>query len=227
MDTLNQIAQDILGIIRAKRVDDYNVTAAQVKRWINDYRSVLIRNELNKNRAIDEDFVQDLGCVELEQVKNADCGPGCMVLRTCKIIPAPVITKLGLSITRVGPVKRTSRAFTFVDYNEITWAGNGRFADGQVFAYYLNGYIYLELKVASKLARGLKFINIRGVFENPEEVQDYKGCDGTPCYGDGTPYPVKKWMKNSIIDLVLERRFGITERSITDNINDEADAKEI
>ncbi len=43
MDTLNQIAQDILGIVKAKRVDDYNVSTAQVKRWINYTRAQLIK----------------------------------------------------------------------------------------------------------------------------------------------------------------------------------------
>lgn len=227
MATLNQIAQDLIGIVRVKRTDDYNVTPAQVKRWINYKRSVFIKNELNKKQAIDEDFVQDLGCVDLEKVKSAECGPGCMVLRTCKKIPEPVITNLGLAITRVGPVTRTSRAFSFVDYTQVVWSGYGRFSDNQVFAYYLNGYIYLELKKASPLAKGLKKINIRGIFENPEDVQDFNSCGGSPCYDDETTYPIKNWMTDYIINAILEERFGIVERSITDSRNDEADAKEV
>lgn len=226
MDTLNQIAQDILSIVKAKRVDDYNVSAAQVKRWINYYRSQFIKNELNKKRAIDEDYVQDLGCVDLERVNDSDCGPSCITLRTCKQIPAPIITNLGLAITRVGPVKRTSRAFSFVPYEQVIWSGYGRFAKNQIFAYYLNGYIYIELKTANVLSKALKKINIRGVFEDPEDVLNYSDCAGSPCYDNSTPYPVKKWMTNSIINSILQERFGIVEQSILDNRNDEGDTRE-
>jgi hypothetical protein len=227
MDTLNQIAQDILSIVKARRVDDYNVSAAQVKRWINYYRAQYIKNELNKTRAIDEDYVQDLGCVDLEQVDDADCGAECKVLRTCKLVPSPVITNLGLAITRVGPVKRTSRAFAFKPYDAITWSGYGRFANKQVFAYYLNGYIYLKIASTHTLAKALKVINIRGVFENPEDVKGFTGCEDGICYGESTAYPIKKGMTNAIINSVLQERFGIVEQAVLDKVNDEGDTKEI
>jgi len=227
MDTLNQIAQDILGIVKAKRVDDYNVSAAQVKRWINYSRAQFIKNELNKKRAIDEDFIQDLGCVDLEKVPDAECGPSCITLRTCKEIPAPIITNLGLAITRVGPVKILSRAFSFVPYRQAQWSGNGRFANKQIFAYYLNGYIYIRITKDHTLAKALKVINIRGVFEDPESVNEFDDCGGSLCYDSGTKYPVKKWMINSIINQVLEERFGIVERATLDNKNDEGDTMEV
>ena len=227
MDTLNQIAQDILGIVKAKRVDDYNVSAAQVKRWINYYRAQYIKNELNKNSVNDEDYIQDLGCVNLELVNDSNCGPACKVLRTCKEVPSPVVTNLGQAITRVGPVKQTSRAFSFVSYDQVQWSGNGRFADGQIFSYYLNGYIYLKLSSNHPLGKALKVINVRGIFEDPEEVQEFSDCGGGPCYDNGTEYPVKKWMVNGIINSILQERFGIVEQSILDNKNDEADTKEV
>jgi hypothetical protein len=227
MDTLNQIAQDILGIVRAKRVDDYNVSAAQVKRWISYTRAQIIKNELNKKQAVDEDFIQDLGCVDLEKVPDAACGPSCIVLRTCKLIPNPIITNLGLAITRVGPVKRLSRAFSFVPYNQAQWSGNGRFANKEVFAYYLNGYIYIKITKDHVLAKAMKLVNIRGVFEDPENVSEFSQCGGSPCYGNETKYPVKKAMINPIINQILEERFGIVEQSTLDSKNDEGDTKEV
>lgn len=228
MNTLNQIAQDILSIVRAKRVDDYIVTAAQVKRWINYKRSVFVKQELNKKGPIDEDYIQDLGCVDLVKVPNGECGDQCLVLRTCKKIPSPVSIGTGLlAITRVGPVKKTSRAYSFVDSSQISWSGNGRFSKGNIYAYYMNGYMYLEISNANPLSRNLKKINIRGVFENPDAAADFTECNGTSCYDNNTPYPIKEWMIDGIINSILEERFGIIERSIVDTKNDEADATEI
>jgi len=176
---------------------------------------------------MDEDFIQDLGCVDLEKVPDADCGPSCIVLRTCKKIPNPIITNLGLAITRVGPVKIISRGFSVVPYKQAQWSGAGRFASKEVFAYYLNEYIYIKITKDHVLAKALKVVNIRGVFEDPDTVSDFGDCGGSPCYGIETKYPVKKWMINAIINQILQERFAIVEQSVLDTKNDEADSQEI
>jgi hypothetical protein len=226
--TLDQLAENILSIARVRRVDDELPTLEQVKMWINDYRSIFIRNELNKHRAIDDDYIQDLGCVKLIQTDPSDCGVGCVILRTENKIPKFVITHSGLAITRVGPVDHTRENYTLIPFDQIPFAGSGRFAARQTFAYYLNGYIYIRFKSPKLLQKNLKYINIRGVFEDPAEVAEFTDVDGNVCYcEDTTFYPVKKWMSTAIMNIILQERFGIIDQTPRDTINDGVDVTEV
>ena len=76
--TLNEIAYDLLNLIRAGRsVAGETISIDQVKFWVVNTRAQLIRNEANKQRTIDPELIQDLGCVELEEV---DAGESCIIV---------------------------------------------------------------------------------------------------------------------------------------------------
>ena len=63
----------ILGKIKPYLSDDTDVSYREVAFELANQRALLIRNELNKNRTIDSDIIQDLGCVSMEPVDPAEC----------------------------------------------------------------------------------------------------------------------------------------------------------
>ena len=86
MATLNEIAYDLLTIVRPQISDDSDIEIEQIKFWIKNQRSLWLRNEFNKNRTIDSDLIQTV-CADLEEVDASDCCDidlDCPILRTTK-----------------------------------------------------------------------------------------------------------------------------------------------
>ena len=91
--TLNELAYQTVESIRPEFHDDDVVDLRLVKELIHNQRSIWIRQELNKNRSIPEELIQDLGCVELEKASTAECcdfSSDCKILRTKLVIPKPI-----------------------------------------------------------------------------------------------------------------------------------------
>jgi hypothetical protein len=53
----------------------------------------------------------------------------------------------------------------------------------------------------------LKYINIQGIFENPEDLTAYQcsETDETPCYNEDSSYPLNAWMIGYIENLLYEK----------------------
>ena len=200
MNTLNDIVYSILTSVKPHLTDDEDLTFEKIAYDVRNKRSVFIRNEYNKNRSVDSIFVQDLGCVPVTKVDAAECcdfDSGCKIVRTTEKIPTPIATHRKPLIQRVGPVNKLQRSYNIVTYKEAINSGNGAYNHKEIYTYFHNGYIYLVSK--NENVYMLKYINIQGVFENPEDVSRYNLCDSdTPCYDDNSAYPLPNWMEEYI-----------------------------
>lgn len=188
---------------------------------VKNARATLIRQELNKGRSIDTYIIQDLGCVQIEPIDRAECCSvevECVFMRTVKPIPSTIELKNSQVLTRVGPVDKIARPYDRVDANRVPFLGYNKFTRNTVryFQKDTDGYLYL----ASGPNLGLlEYINVQGVFENPEDAADYVGCDDKPCFTDDSPYPVKAWMVDVIKTMVL-KQLGIMIQAPEDQTSD-------
>jgi len=204
--TLNQIAYTIMGKVKPHLTDDSDLTIEEIKNDIAAERTLLLRRDLGSRFRVTESIVSDLGCLELELADAAECCDiitGCKVLRTVKTMPSFVTSKGQEVITRIGPIVKTMRPFNIKKYNSIESAGNGMFNANQVFAYYMNDRIYVFTKDSSY--KTLKYINVRGVLENPSDIIDFV-CDpieGGSCYSDDEPYKLTKDLESQIRDKLI------------------------
>ena len=66
---------------------------------------------------------------------------------------------------------------------------------------------------------GMDTINIRGVFEDPEEVAKFE-CDGSDCYDDSANFPLPMDMVQAITDGLAKGTFMMIAQSLTDTEND-------
>lgn len=220
MATLNEIAYSIFEKLRPEISDDDAVSLRQIKFDVQNYRALFLRNELNKNRTIDSDVEQTL-CVDLEEVNPSDCcvEVGCsLILRSTKTLPKTIEMHNKQAITRVGPVDKTTKPFSFVDYSRVPYVGSGRYNKHNVYSFLHDGYVYLTSN--DKKVNFLKKAVVRGVFEDPEEVANYTDCNtGEPCYTDNSEYPIKGWMIPSIEEAILQKYLP-TIQLPEDNSND-------
>jgi hypothetical protein len=224
METLRLITYDLKQMLDGKVLsDDSELSARTLHYWIRTQRALLIRNELNKNRTIDPEIIQDLGCVEVEIADRAECcaiTADCSILRTVNQIPSPIELHHKIAITRVAPIDKLIPPFSFVPYQQAIYSGNGRFTKNSWFAFYKNGYIYIKTNQNSLLTQGIKYINIQGVFENPEDAATFTTCSGLPCYTSETPYPIKGWMIDYMKTQIVNSNIKILQTIPADKTND-------
>ena len=221
MITLDELIYDLWEIVRPNISDDDSYDKRQFAFWIKNQRALWLRNELNKNRTKDDNIIQDLGCVELELADLADCcelEDGCKILRTKLVIPNTIELHNKTGLTRVAPINKMAIKFNFVDYERAVHSGNGRFNKNQIFAFLLKSRIYLTSKNAEFL-KYITHINIRGVFEDPEEAGKFKHCSGEPCYTSKSPYPVNRWMIDYMKSEILKLNVAPSMQAVDDSSN--------
>jgi hypothetical protein len=164
---------------------------------INEQRALWIRNEYNKNRSIDPYVLQDLKCMELELVDPIDCcisvPTGCKVLRTKKQIPNTIEFFYTKGITSVGPADIMKPRFVLIDYSRVPYIGESRTTQNSIYAFLYGGYMYVTSKNPAHLM--LKYITLRGIFEDPTALGDYINCEtNQTCWKPTDPYPLNQWM---------------------------------
>jgi hypothetical protein len=192
---------------------------------INEQRSLWLRNEYNKNRSIDPYVVQTLGCVELEPVNPIDCciavPTGCKVLRTIKPIPNTIEFFFTKGIVSVGSPDITKARLSLIDYARVSFIGHGRTTAKTVYAFLYDGYMYLISKNPDYLM--LKYITIRGIFEDPTKLSDFINCETKQvCWKPSDPYPINQWMWAYIKPYILQQLMqkGIIQLDDANNAQD-------
>ena len=209
MATLNEIAYDLLSIVRPQLSDDNDIDIRQIKFWIRNQRSLWLRNELNRKRTIDEEVIQTI-CADIEEVDASDCCDitiNCSILRSKKKIPKTIELHNKNAIVRVGPVNKKGKPFSYIGYERVPWVGNGRFNQHLLYAFLYNEYIHVLTN--NSAYQDLKTIVIRGVFEDPIEVSAFTDCDDQPCYTDDDAYPLKSWMIPALKEAILKSNLMI------------------
>ena len=77
----------------------------------------------------------------------------------------------GPAVTRVGPVHKLKKPFTYTNYNKALHTARGKYYSG-ITAFLLNNYMYLLVTDNDYI--NIEYLNIRGVFENPEDITSFK-----------------------------------------------------
>lgn len=198
MATLNELVYSIWQKVSPIISDDSILDERVLKYYIHNNRALWIRNEYNKNRTFDDAVIQSLGAVELEivdTIENTDItGISHKILKSKFQIPVAIELHNSTAITRVASLDLKCKKFSFIDYTAIPYVGHGRFNKNQVFAFLKGGYMYVISDCNNTATKALKYINIRGIFSNPEEVGRFTELDGTSCYSDNNKYPINNWM---------------------------------
>jgi len=193
---------------------------------INEQRSLFIRNEYNKKRAIDPNVQQEIPCLDLELVDPHNCcvevPAGCKILRTVSKIPNTIEFHQSKGITSVGPVIITAKRFSLIDFSRVPYIGNGRTTQKTIYAFLYDNYIYIVSK--DPAVNLLEKISIRGIFEDPTALEAFVNCStGNSCWSNDSPYPLNQWMwaymKPQIIQTLLQKR----QIPVDDNGNNDDD----
>lgn len=194
---------------------------------INEQRALWLRNEYNKNRSIDPFIIQDLSCLELEQVDPIQCcipvPSGCKVLRTKEKIPNTIELFFKKAIVSVGPADIMKPRFLLIDYSRVPYAGTGRTNQKAIYTFLYDQYLYVFSRDTTYSL--MQYITLRGIFEDPTELGAYVNCQtNTSCWKPSDPYPINSWMWAYIKPIVLQQ---LMQRGMFqyDDANDTADQR--
>ena len=214
--TLNEIAYNILNLVRGGRSsnNDY-ISTSQIKFNVKYYRAMLIRRDFARNGMITRHLEQDLGCLELIKVDASKCfnlPTECAVYRTVRKIPKTVRFNFRDAVTYVGDISGTG-TIPIVESNAVQWLPYDKYTKNKMKAYMIEDYIYVYN------ADGLKFINVRGIFEDPEDVAKFD-CDGSDCYDDNMDFPIPMDMLQTITQGIMSGELMMLASSVNDTTND-------
>jgi|TARA_R100000030_G_scaffold86824_1_gene70326 hypothetical protein len=214
--TLNEIAYNILNLVRGGRSNNNeHISLDQIKFNIKYYRAMLIRRDFARNGIITRHLEQDLGCLELEKVDASKCcnlPTHCAVYKTIKKIPKTVRFNFRDSITHVSDVTGLG-TIPMVENHTVQWLPYDKYVKERMKAYMIEDYLYVYN------ADGLKFINVRGVFEDPSDLALYD-CDGSDCYSDDIDFPIPMDMLQTITQGIMSGELMMLATSVNDTTND-------
>mgnify|MGYP003679147138 FL=1 len=215
--TLNEIAYNLLNLIRGgKSNQDESISLDQIKFNIKYYRAMFIRRDYSQNGFISRHIEQDLGCVGLEKVDASKCCSlpiSCAVYKTETPIPKTIRFNFEEAITHVGDVTGMG-TIPFVHSSAIQFLPYDKYTKNKMKSYMIEDYLYVYN------ANGLEFINIRGVFEDPQRVSDFAECVDGGCYSDDGDYPIPMDMITRINQGMLSGELAMLSGSFSDTAND-------
>lgn len=220
MATLNELTYNLINIIRGGRIaDDESISLKQIAFWIHYYRAMLIRQEYEKGRTINPDVIQDLGCVPVQLVDKAECceiQTNCYILKTVDPMPKGIEFYTRNAIEWVGTIDK-KKNFPMQSIYRSNWKQYDKYTSNMETAYLLNGYIYITSNTT------LEYINVRGVFENPEEAGEFNDClTGSPCFSWDSRYPIAAHHIPVINEMVLKKELLAGMHAPQDQDNDAA-----
>jgi hypothetical protein len=224
VSTLREIVYSILDVIKPNNLTSSSINEELVKQYVKVVRAQLIKQLLSKNTSLDSVFIQSLGCVPLVKTDKSECCDypvGCKVLRTSVPIPSAVDGATNL-ITRVGPVSMFEKSYQNIQAERVPFIGKNKYTKGIIKWFNINtiGYIYLVTD-ESLQSLGLETVNIQGVFEDPEEVGNFRNCTtGTSCFNVDSQYPFPESMLPTLKEMVMKKFLIIESAQPIDKTND-------
>jgi len=202
MATLNELVYDLWESVRSIISDDDDLDIRKLAFWIRTQRAKYLRQEFNKPyRVIDDRVVQNLGAVPLEVVDSLFISGVALpiskkIMRTTILLPNTIEQYIKPTFTRIGSLDITDRKFSFIDYSKAPFVGNGRFNSKEFFVFLMERRLYVISNQNNHKWKGLQYINIQGVFEDPIEVENLKKLIGTrdTYYDWNEYYPLGDWI---------------------------------
>jgi len=189
--------------------DDDSLTYRQILDWLNKYRALLIRQDHEKGRTLTPFIIQELP-LKLECVNNYTSN----ILRSTTPIPKLVEGKMKDYVTYVGRLDYEMR-FTETSEQSISSVTHMKYANKYPRYFFRNDYLYIQFPPTATV----KEIMLRGVFEEPQKVEDIKG-NIDPFDPYDWEYPISAHIQTAVDTLIKEKEFKFTLQIPEDHEND-------
>lgn len=216
MVTINHLVSDIREIASSGgNPNEFKIQDEQILFWVEEVRSMLISQALNKKDDINDSWIQYISCLEMEQTDSSDCCgelTGCYLLKSKLQLPATIDTWKDNSIVSVATIGGSiiSKSNPFRAKFQI----DSKYT-GKVNSWYLkDNYLYI---INNEF---LEKIEVAGLFESPSDLKRFSDCSGKACFNNDSSYPVSLSIATQITDIVIKTKVAPFMQFPMDNSND-------
>lgn len=155
--------------------DDSRLSSRHIYSKILTARAKLISQALNKKQRLSQWNYQSIPCIELIKVEAHDCPcippMGCEILRTKYPLPNPIASISEDKIEWVRSIEKSVK-IDRVSINALNSQKANKYTSKKIQYFIENGYLYISTPTK------LKYISLRGIFEDPIEAASYASyCD--------------------------------------------------
>lgn len=218
--SLPLIIRDIIRIIRGSvETQSETISDRQVEYWIHQYRALLLKQDIDKNKTPNPDYIQEIKGLQLSSIDATELTGieiGKYVLRTNLQLPKTIDCNFKSGFTYIGTAN--GREIQFVPQTRSFWQQYKNYTQNDPLVYLKNRYLYV---INGDL---LKYIDVRGIFEIPTEVAQFVNpVTGTPSYDvDTDKYPIPTNMLPTLKEMILKKELNIMTAKASDVTNDSA-----
>lgn len=218
MITANHLISDIRQIATSGgNSDDFKVSDRQILYWVNEIRSMLISQAIDKRADIADVWLQSITCFEMELADISDCcevATGCYGLKSVSQVPTTIgDDELIIGVYTIdGEVidELTRQRSRYSKYNKFTKAKAGWFIK--------DGYLYIVNNTM------LEMVTLSGIWEDPSDLAAFISCADQPCWSFDSDYPVSLKMASMITDIVIKTKIQPMMNFPLDNSNNASGA---
>lgn len=217
--TLNTIVTDLLNIIRSSKISrSESISKRQIEMWVHQYRAILLKQDIDKGKMPNPDYIQELPGLQLEVVdksEGVDLDSTQYLLRTKLTLPKTIDLNFKSGFMFIGTID--GREIQFVPEGRVRWQKYKKYTNRDNLAFLRSNRIYLINPTP------IEHITVRGVFQIPTEVDNFINthADFTYAHWD-SPYPIPENMIPVLKGMILKSELGITVQSFSDTTNDSA-----
>lgn len=215
--SLDNIITDLIKVIRGSSISQSEtISRRQVEEWVNEYRSILLKQDLDKGKVPNPDYIQELPGLRLEVVDRSagsDLLSTTYMMRTVKEIPKTIDLSFKSGLMYVGTID--GNEISFVAEGRSLWQRFKRFTSRAPLAFLRNRRIYINSVTP------LQFINVRGVFQVPTEAGNFINTDAAvTTLGYRDTYPIPSHMIPILKEMILSKELGLISQTPSDDKND-------
>lgn len=187
-------------------------------------RAKFLRQLLDdKTRSIDNILIQTF-CLSFEQISSAICGiSSCdTLMRSTKPIPKLLEVRNRSMLISIQPSIVTSKSFKLIDVSQASTILDRPYSNGIYVFTDDKGYVYLLSK--NEEYKMIECLFLRGVFEDPSDLEGYKNCcecENTEdnCFTEDMVYPAQSFLIDTIRDEIIKLLIGTKEQIPQDSDN--------
>ena len=201
-NSLNTIIDDILLLLRNNNISESeNISRVQIELWIHQYRALLIKQDLDKGRDINPDYLQTIGPMHISKVSN--CAGGYNYISDDEL-PKFIDLHYGTGLSSVKDM--SGNLIQLGTETKAKYQTSRKYTCGDYIAYQKNKHLYILGP------EHLEYVTVEGILEDPTQAGK--------CFDrDDTPYPVPANMIPTIKDMIFSKEFNILLTVPTDTTN--------
>ena len=129
-----------MNIVRGSKVtQSETITRRQIEEWVNEYRSLLLKQDLDKGKMPNPDYIQEIPSVKLEVIDKstgADIKSVTYFMRTVLDIPKTIDLNFKSGLTYVGTID--GREIQLVSESRSTWQKYKRYTSSDPLSFLRN-----------------------------------------------------------------------------------------